>query len=407
MFRILFLIIFLLNLFSQNAVCDNWGKRIKKKPLIVAASDVPQPTVDIVYEWYKVGAEAWGNFGPLEIYVVGKSVEAAVDLENFFCERRMNLDQNWDKKYDCANERHKVFRHIPEEGGAFVSTYRRPNLDYDFFTLTMGTERPYPNEEDYKQTILHEYWHIYQHSRITDECTTDRRDKCERDKKLTGDYEKRPWMHEGGATYMGLLVYSREIANLKDLKRQMFRYRKRSFRNYFKSSMNLSQFKYKGEEKRLAYDIGAWFVAYLIHQEGEQAFKTGFYGDLDKFGFEQAFARNFGQSTADYISEFNDFIIKHKSDKTKLAELFPDTLLSEKPEFELNSKDFYSTLSMCKRKLLQIKLKEEGFYKGKIDGFWGAKTSSAIDSALSKYNLGMHLNEGFVKKFKLHTACEN
>ena len=51
----------------------------------------------------------------------------------------------------------------------------------------MGNSRPYPDEEDYKQTILHEYWHIYQHSKITDECTTDSRDKCERDKKLTGN----------------------------------------------------------------------------------------------------------------------------------------------------------------------------------------------------------------------------
>ncbi|MDA8822089.1 hypothetical protein N9N45_07350, partial [Planktomarina temperata] len=145
-------------------------EKIDKNAVIFAAADVPKSTKELVKSWYNIGVDAWGSYGPTEIYVVGNRLDAAKDLEDAFCQRRKKLNRNWDVRHDCANERHKIFRHMPEEGGAYVSSYIRPNLTYDFYTLTMGSSRPYPDEEDYKQTILHEYWHIYQHSKITDEC---------------------------------------------------------------------------------------------------------------------------------------------------------------------------------------------------------------------------------------------
>ena len=302
------------------------AKEVNDNTTIFSASDVSASTEQLVIKWYGIGVDVWGSYGPSEIYVVGESYEAALELEEAFCDRRKKLNKNWDVRHDCANENHKIFRHLPEEGGAYVSSYVRPNLKYDFYTLTMGSLRPYPDEEDYKQTILHEYWHIYQHSNLSDECTTNSHDKCERDKKLTGSYEKTPWLHEGSANYMGLLEYSRHVNSLRDMRRQLFRYKDRSFTNYLSSSQKLNEFTYKNG-RRLAYDIGTWFVAFLIHNEGESTLKDGFYGDLDKYGFVKSFERNFGKSPSAYILEFNTFLENNRNNTKAFENLLQNALL--------------------------------------------------------------------------------
>ena len=336
--------------------------------------------------------------------VVGNNLDAAKDLEDAFCERRKKLNRNWDVRHDCANERHKIFRHMPEEGGAYVSSYIRPNLTYDFYTLTMGSSRPYPDEEDYKQTILHDYWHIYQHSKITDECTTDSRDKCERDKKLTGNYEKTPWVHEGSANYMGLLEYSRQVGSLRDMQRQMFRYKDRSFKNYFSSSQKLNEFTYDNE-RRLAYDIGTWFVAYLVHREGEAALKDAFYNDLDRYGFAGSFQRNFGKSADAYVVEFNEFISKNKNNKRELVKLFQKSLLDRANLNALDTRKAFASLSVCQRKALQTLFAKEGFYKSTIDGLWGKNTKAAFDQSLASNKLEQIKEDDLLAAYGLENKC--
>ena len=38
-------------------------------------------------EWYKVGTDAWGNYGPVEVYIVGTSEADAEQLEDDYCTR--------------------------------------------------------------------------------------------------------------------------------------------------------------------------------------------------------------------------------------------------------------------------------------------------------------------------------
>ena len=214
---------------------------------------------------------------------------------------------------------------------------------------------------------MHEYWHIYQHSKIKGECTTDSRDKCERDKKLTGNYEKTPWIHEGSANYIGLLGYSLHIGSLRDMHRQVFRYKDRSFKNYFSSLQKLNEFTYD-YERRLVYDIGTWFVAYLVYRESETALKDAFYDDLDQYGFERSFKRNFGKSADAYIAEFNEFISQNKNNKRELGELFHKSQLDRANGNTLDIKQAFASLRVCERKALQNRFSKEGFYKSSIDG---------------------------------------
>ena len=84
--------------------------------------------------------------------------------------------------------------------------------------------------------------------------------------------------------------------------------------------MKLKDITYK-KEKKIAYDMGAWFTAYLIYNEGEKKFTQDFYRDLDKLGFEDSFKKNFGKSSDEYIKEFNEFIVQPKKKLFKILNL--------------------------------------------------------------------------------------
>jgi hypothetical protein len=59
-----------------------------------------------------------------------------------------------------------------------------------------------------------------------------------------------------------------------------------------------------------AYDIGSWFIAYLVHQKGEEVLVKDFYSDLDELGFEGAFQKHYGKSSKEYVDDFNIFLDK-------------------------------------------------------------------------------------------------
>ena len=99
-------------------------------------------------------------------------------------------------------------------------------------------------------------------------CKDDRRKKCERDKKATGEYDKRPWFHEGGAEYSGQLLYRETTGNKKYFFNQMKRKLKKSLNRYKSEyNMDLKSITYE-KDKNIAYDIGSWFIAYLYSKKG-------------------------------------------------------------------------------------------------------------------------------------------
>ena len=59
---------------------------------------------------------------------------------------------------------------------------------------------------------------------------------------------------------------------------------------------------------RFAYDLGAWFIAYLIHNVGIETYRVNFYDDLNELGFEGSFIENFGRSSAEFLDDFHAFL---------------------------------------------------------------------------------------------------
>ena len=287
---------------TSELLPSNWGKILTEEPAIFPADDVEQSTTDLVKEWIQLAVDTWGNYGPLEIYIVGNDFDSAKKLEGEFCERHKNLDSKWRVDWDCAHEQYKIFTRYVTDGGAGVSTYIRNYIDYYFMTLTMGPKYPDPGENDYKVVTLHEYFHIYQHAHISD--IEPNHDKSVRGAKMGG--ERNPWFSEGSAEFMAQLLYSRQPGvrenNLKDVMARKYE----TVDQYLSQDIRLEDLAY-GDPVN-AYDIGSWFIAYLVHQFGEDALVDGFYKDLDVLGFEESFTKHFTKPSNELVDEFNEFI---------------------------------------------------------------------------------------------------
>jgi hypothetical protein len=65
-----------------------------------------------------------------------------------------------------------------------------------------------------------------------------------------------------------------------------------------------------GERAMIAYDLGAWFNAFLVHRVGETTYRVDFYADLYEMGWEGAFVDNFGVASEEMLAEFETFLNK-------------------------------------------------------------------------------------------------
>jgi hypothetical protein len=74
-----------------------WGFETCAEPEIFKTSDVSNETLNLTLEWYNIAVEEWGNYGPIEIYIIGDDLDAAKDLEDVYCERHKALDSNWNE----------------------------------------------------------------------------------------------------------------------------------------------------------------------------------------------------------------------------------------------------------------------------------------------------------------------
>jgi len=94
-----------------------WGAT-DAKPEVYAADDVSQATIDLTVEWVNKAISYWGNYGPLEIWIVGTGKEETIALDEKWCEVRTEKDPTWNKQWDCANG-------DPYESGNGWSTFYR------------------------------------------------------------------------------------------------------------------------------------------------------------------------------------------------------------------------------------------------------------------------------------------
>jgi hypothetical protein len=288
---------------------DTWGQIIATPPVYYTTTDASALAISQTKEAIDLAIGAWGNYGPVEVNIIGSSVNAALQLEAEYSTRHEALDPKWNSKWDSPStdpsNGYHTFTPYAESGDASVSTFRRDYLSHDFFMLNMGTAHLDYNE-GYQRVVLHEYWHVYQHAHVMDLSPSDNRDVNLRDEKLGTQY-----MTEGGANYMALKLYNnthnmRGDYVLTEMKK--FLTDGNAFERYKTKGVLLQNITKSDPDADLYYSIGAWFVAYLESKHSAEDYSVNFYNDLNSLGFEAAFLKTYGKSSTEYLAEFEIFI---------------------------------------------------------------------------------------------------
>ena len=302
-----FLLIFSLLLFScENEKIDTisedlWGQEIDDLPDYYKAFDVPVSQLDQVIEYYEIASGAWGNYGPLEFWVIGTDPLSAHKLDSLYCETRISKDNTLTESHmqNCINREYNFIDYV-NNGGAGLNTQRNEYQQYSVFIITLASKYPFPNESDYNVVTMHEYFHVYQQAHIYTLDQDERADLMVRN----------PWWSEGGANYLSELLYSQQPGVSTNYLKDRMRWKMNVKPDFLAYGKRLEDLEY-GEQNnatRFAYDLGTWFIAYLIYHVGLDVYRVNFYDDLNEYGFEGSFIKNFGKSSEEYLNDFHSFL---------------------------------------------------------------------------------------------------
>jgi|TARA_B110000263_G_C15299752_1_gene507344 hypothetical protein len=295
-------IILLVNLILDNGnSCEViWGQETTVSPYFYYASDIDSSQINQITNYYNIAQEAWGNFGPLEFWVIGTDVLEASNLDQEYCELRLEKDPCLGNNFLqwCLNREYNFVAYA-NNGGAGLSLTRDNNgncLGYSYLEITLSSKYPFPNESDYDVVTMHEYFHAYQQAHI------DTYDYSERAELMVIN----PWWSEGGAEYMAQLLYSQQSGVESDYLKERMTWKMYSKNDLYEDEL-ISEIPY-GNRGNIAYDLGAWSIAYLISLVGLDTYRINFYNDLNDYGWEESFIRNFDMTAEQFLLNFHNFL---------------------------------------------------------------------------------------------------
>ena len=284
----------------DNTIVE-WGVETSNLPEYYFTFDVPTSQVDQIRESYEIASSAWGNYGPLEYWIIGNNVSLADSLDDVFCNIRLDKDSSLGNNYyqNCINRDHNFSDYVTY-GGAGLNTRRSEYEDYSVFIITHGSKNPYPSENDYSVVAMHEYFHVYQQAHIFTKNEQERASK----------FPENPWFVEGGATYMAELLYSQQPNVSSNYLEEVMQWKMQNVNNFLALGIRIEDIQFSDgfPNTQYAYELGAWFTAFLIHNVGFETYLVNFHDDLNDLGFEQSFVINFGKSSQEFLDDFHDFL---------------------------------------------------------------------------------------------------
>ena len=208
---------------QDNYLADSWTKEFECPAEVFVAKDISPKTKLEIEATLKAAANEWGNFGPVEYWVLGVDEKAARELIKEYCIRR---DQRKDLDYEKCLERET---RTSGQGGTSMLEYqilgaeslrlKRPggsggrktgqrwgihrfnsSIPFGFEKRKLKNVRAAHDQ----QGVLHEYFHGVQHAYIIT------LNKVKRD-ELLGPV----WFVEGGAVYMAFTSQLKLISEKK------------------------------------------------------------------------------------------------------------------------------------------------------------------------------------------------
>ncbi|MEO1995234.1 MAG: hypothetical protein ABGZ17_08160 [Planctomycetaceae bacterium] len=302
---------------------------------VFVASDVSKKVEKAVKDTLAVAVDTWGSSGRFEYWVLGTDRAAAVELASAFCQRRVARGHM--TKRDCLNDStnkdHGFLTY--QEMGAQALASGRPRgsaghnggAEWGFHRMTSSLPLGFAGVldiagEDEQITILHEYWHSMQNAFLQTKDHKRRRD-------LMGPV----WFIEGSAVAMAEINAAKLWASGKlpqwknsphrwQTLRQRMTNKMASVQEKRKTCPTLLPKSYSGKCSQLAYDSGGWAIAYLMHRSGEDVLLKSFHPQVETLGWEPCFRKTFGQSSAEFVAEFEQFMNLPLSEQAKVLPEF-------------------------------------------------------------------------------------
>ena len=312
-------------IFNYDKNTDYTEQIVDFYPNAFFASDLSENVVNGINLALKTAADEFGKYGPVEYWVFGPDKQAALDLINKFCERRVDLNQ-WNLS-DCLSREtdetlsyssisyqkigeNVILTNEPQSNaghnGGFQWGLHLLQSSYPFGFDNLFDTLP---QDDFK-TVLHEYFHVFQLASVFN-LDFDQRENTVRPNEAI-------WMMEGGAEYMAnytlfklidneTLLFEKSYGSLREKMEEKMEEGK-TVKEDNCPNRKLNQFTYQ-TCNQAGYKLGTWGVAYLTNKVNNQNILLDtFYPNLKELGFEGAFNLAFGYTSEEFYEEFDTFL---------------------------------------------------------------------------------------------------
>ena len=304
------------------------------------ASTVSNEHQEMLKEWIAISEELYftqpnvviENLYPIYLVQLDRNnSESALALEPVYCEyledehKKLFIQDSYDSSRcgdnEDSREDYERYGLFVEPDGRIAHSQISSSVQRDGYNLFISKTHDLPEHASSMGYVtLHEMFHIFQNSHITSTTEVDEV------YKLLGRYsgdnpeDDVPWWQEGAATYFSYIDYARTINDMSWFKNEMEcallcefdSYGNKSRLEIFKETgVKLNNITYGGNpepiNKQIGYEIGAWFIAYLVNDHGEDKI-LDIYSLYDEFGFEKSFEMQFGKDYRTYLEEFYEFL---------------------------------------------------------------------------------------------------
>ena len=293
----------------------------KNQTEVFLASDLPKEVETGIKETLAAAVKAWGSSGRFEYWVLGTDRAAAVKLAEAFCKRRVARGHMTKKNClrDSSNKDHG-FLSYQAIGAKAIATGRprgsaghNGGAQWGFHRMSSSLPLGFASKlnipgEGEQITVLHEYWHSVQNAYIQTQ-----------EHKKRREFMGPVWFIEGSAVAMAEITHAKLRATGKLRKWNNSNNKWQSLHQRMANKMRQVQRQKKGcstvlpnsyddKCRQLAYEGGAWAIAYLMHKHGEDVLLKSFHPNVEKLGWEACFKKTFGKSSAEFTKEFAKFL---------------------------------------------------------------------------------------------------
>mgnify|MGYP000076401522 CR=1 FL=1 len=301
---------------ASYGVDEYWGQIVDFEPEIFFASDLSNTLREKFMIDLNLAISQFGNYGPLECYVLGNSTNAANELAIEYCNRRVERGQEGDLNGCIDNQMNdngygmEYYRKDSDGNGIWASLNGSRRHGYHLLQFS----KPYHYEEDpssieYTIVVFHEYFHVVNAANVFS-------DESIYIEGIGQQIPERgpPAMVEGSANYLShylarkLFDYPNSYLNLRLYMVTQMDNIKRA-RNEFPNcdNVNLSEINY-GDSCDM-YSLGTWGIAYLMDRaDNINAYQEVLFPLINDIGYYAAFEQTFGITFDEFEMEFRTFL---------------------------------------------------------------------------------------------------